>query len=175
VGSTFDVYAAMIEKRKNEAADEQEIRDMNGDFHRAVEDKEAKKALAYVNWLRCVLPDVVKLAKGVKQPPDTQPVVEHIYNTCKADPKFADKLRKECFTTRNDDQKKGGDFNVLVNRMSGDARDLEAINDCFRRANKGFALKELEAVAKVFIKYNDARGKVREEMKKVKDELSDKK
>jgi hypothetical protein len=173
VKSTFERYTATIEKRKQEAADEQEIRDMHGDFHKVIEDKEAAKALAYFNVIRCAIPDLVKLARGITKPPDTQPVVERIYNTCKADPKFADKLRKDCFLARNDHTKKTGDFHLVANRMSGDARDLEAINDCFRRANKGFAREETEAVAKVFIKYAEARGKVRQEMARVKKEFSE--
>jgi hypothetical protein len=171
--STFERYAAIIEKRKNEAADEQEIRDMNGDFHKLVEEKDAAKALDYFNLLQCAVPDLAKMAKGIKKPPDTQPVVEYIYNTCKANPKYADKLRKDCFATRKDNKKKTGEFNLVANRMAGDPRDLEAINDCFRRANQGFAREEIEAVAKVFIKYAEARGKVRQEMGKVKAELAD--
>jgi hypothetical protein len=173
VRSTFEVYAAVIEKRKNEAADEQEVRNMNGDFHKVVEEKDAKLALEYFNLITCAVPDLPKMARKITKPPDTQPLVEYIYNTCKANPKFADKLRKECFATRKDNQKKTGEYNLLVNRMAGDMRDLEAINDCFRRANKGFALGEIEAVAKVFIKYAEARGKVKAEMAKVKHQLAD--
>jgi len=174
VRGSFERYTSMIEKRKNEAANEQEIRNMNGDFHRLIEDKDAPKALAYFNLITCAVPDVVKLARGISKPPDTQPVVEYIYNTCKADPKYAEKLRKECFATANQNQKKTGDFHMMVQKMAGDARDLEAINDCFRRANHGFAQAELEDVAKTFAKYkNEAVGKVKAEMAKAKQELAD--
>ncbi len=173
VRTTFERYAAVIEKRKNEASDEQEIRNMHGDFHKALEEKDAKLALEYFNLISCAVPDVTKMARKITKLPDTQPLVEYIYNTCKADPKFADKLRKECFATRKDNQKKGGDYPLVLNRMSGDTRDLDAINDCFRRANKGFAAEEIEAVAKVFVKYAESRGKVREEMRKVKQQFAD--
>jgi hypothetical protein len=179
VQTTFERYAATIDRRKNEAADEQEVRAMNADFHNAVENKDSPKALPYVNFLICAIPDLVKNAKALPKPPDTQPVLDHIFKSC-VDPKldqksavaYADKLRKECFAQRNDNQKKGPEFNVLVNKMAGDSRDLEALNDCFRRSNRGFAREEIEAVAKVFIKYNDARGKVRAEVGKVKEELA---
>jgi hypothetical protein len=179
VQTVFERYAATIDRRKNEAADEQEVRAMNADFHNAVENKDSPKALPYVNFLICAVPDLVKQAKALPKPPDTQPVVDHIFKGC-VDPKidqktavaYADKLRKQCFPQRNDNQKKTGDYNVLVNKMAGDARDLEALNACFRRSNRGFAREEIEAVAKVFIKYNDARGKVRAEVGKVKEELT---
>lgn len=179
VQTTFERYAATIDRRKNEAADEQEVRAMNADFHNAVENKDSPKALPYVNFLICAVPDLVKNAKALPKPPDTQPVLDHIFKSC-VDPKldqksavaYADKLRKECFAQRNDNQKKGPEYNVLVNKMAGDSRDLEALNDCFRRSNRGFAREEIEAVAKVFIKYNDARGKVRAEVGKVKEELA---
>ncbi len=181
VQTVFERYAATIDRRKNEAADEQEVRAMNADFHNAVENKDSPKALPYTNFLICAVPDLVKSAKGLAKPPDIQPVLDHIFKSC-VDPKldqksavsFADKLRKECFAQRNDNQKKGPEYNVLVNKMAGDARDLDALNDCFRRSNRGFAREEIEAVAKVFIKYNDARGKVRAEVGKVKEELAGK-
>jgi hypothetical protein len=182
VQTVFERYAATIDRRKNEAADEQEIRAMHGDFHNTVDNKDAAKALAYFNLMSCAVPELAKKAKSITKPPDVQPVVKHIYDSC-VDPKtdqkaavaFADKLRKECFAQRNDNQKKTGDYALYQNRMAGDARDLDAINDCFRRANRGFAREEIEAVAKVFIKYSDARGKVRAEVGKVKEEFSTRK
>jgi len=173
VRSSFERYTAIIEKRKNEASDEQEVRNMNGDFHKLIEEKDAKLALEYFNLIQCAVPDLAKMARGVTKPPDTQPLVEFIYNTCKGDPKYADKLRKDCFATRKDNQKKTGEFHLVAGRMAGDPRDLEAINDCFRRANKGFAREEIELVAKVFVKYAEARNGVRQQMAKVKQELAD--
>ncbi len=145
---------------------------MNGDFHKLVDEKDPPKALDYFNLLSCAVPDLAKMARKVSKPPDTQPLVEYIYNTCKADPKYADKLRRDCFATRQDNQKKTADFHLVANRMSGDPRDLDAINDCFRRANQGFGREEIEAVAKVFVKYAEARGKVRAEMGKLKQQLT---
>lgn len=170
---TFIKYADKINQRKQEASNEQEIRNANGDFHMVVEQQDAPKALAYFNLINCAVPDLVKSAKALKKPPDTQPVVEYIYNTCKADPTYADKLRGECFDKRNDNLKKTKGYKAVVYRMSGDPRDLEAINDCFRRANSGFAAAEYKEIAEVFVKYRNARGKVLETLGELKKKFAE--
>jgi hypothetical protein len=170
VKGVFERYRETIDKRKQEAADEQEIRNANGDFHNSIDNKEAKKALAYFNILNCAIPDLAKKVKSVKQPPDAQAVVEHIYNTCKADPpKFANLLRKECFAKREENLKKTADFALVQSRMAGDPRDMDAINDCFRRANAGFAADELKAIAEIFVKYHNAREEIKKALGKLKE------
>jgi len=113
------------------------------------------------------------MVRAIKAVPDTQPVVEYIYNTCKAGPAYADTLRKKCFVQRNKSTKKTAEFNQAVYKMSGDPRDLEAINDCFRRASKGFSEDELKAIAQVFIKYRNARKQILEVGAKIKRELKE--
>jgi hypothetical protein len=170
VKGPFERYRDTIDKRKQEAADEQEIRNANGDFHNSVDNKEAKKALAYFNILDCAIPELAKKLKTVKQPPDAQAVVEYIYNTCKADPlKYANVLRKECFGKREENQKKTPDFAVVQNRMAGDPRDMDAINDCFRRANAGIAQDELKSIAEIFVKYHNAREEIKKALGKLKE------
>jgi hypothetical protein len=175
VKTVFERYSATIDKRKQEAADEQDIRNFNGDFHNSANDKESGKSLVYFNILKCAVPDLVKMAKGIKQPPDTQPLVEYIYNTCKGEPvKTANLLRKECFKQRNENTKKTTDFSLVAQRMAGDPRDLEAINDCFRRANAGFAVDEMKAIAEVFVKYHNAREEIKKAVGKLKEQSSGK-
>jgi hypothetical protein len=175
VKTVFERYSATIDKRKQEASDEQEIRNANGDFHNSANDKESGKALVYFNILKCAVPDLIKMAKAIKQPPDTQPLVEYIYNTCKAEPvKTANLLRKECFKQRSENTKKTTEFALVGQRMAGDPRDLEAINDCFRRANAGFAVDELKAIAEVFVKYHNAREEIKKAVGKLKEQSSGK-
>ncbi len=170
---TFTKYADKINQRKQEASNEQEIRNAKQLLIYGPEGRDAPKALAYFNLINCAVPDLVKSAAALKKPPDTQPVVEYIYNTCKADPKYADKLRGECFEKRNENLKKTADYRKVVYRMSGDPRDLEAINDCFRRANRGFAAAEYKEIAEVFVKYRNARGKVLETLGELKKKFAE--
>jgi hypothetical protein len=180
VASVFTTYADKISLRKKEAADEQEIRDSHSHFHQAyfggrwASVSDTPKAVAYFNIINCALPDLLKEIKKINKPPDTQYVVETIYKTCKNDSTFADKLRKECFAKRNQSIKRDKKFKSAAFKMSGDDRDLYAINDCFKRANHGFAFEELKAVAEVFGKYrNKARGKILQAVAKVKQELAE--
>ena len=165
VRTTFMTYADKIDERKGEAKSEQEVRNMANAFHMAHDNPDVlPKALEYYNILKCAIPDLDKAIKAIKKPPDTQPVVEYIYESCKKDEYkagYADKLRKECFEQRKTilDVKDKGFKNAVYN-MAGDNRDTMAVDMCFNETNKGFDYKELEAVAKVFIKYNNARGEI---------------
>jgi hypothetical protein len=176
VKTAFETYASTIDKRKQEAADEQEIREASADFHQLPEKKDAPKALAYFNILNCAIPELAKKAKAITKPPDTQPVAEYIYENCVkkgVDPKpFAATLHK-CFGTRNENQKKTPDFFLVAHRMAGEAeqRDLSAINDCLRMATHGFAFDELKAVGEAYVKYFQAREEMKKPLKKIQEEL----
>ena len=175
VRTTFLTYAAKIDTRKGEALNEQEVRNMANAFHMAHDNADMQpKALEYYSILKCAIPELDKEVKAVSKPPNTQPVVEFIYNSCKEDPKFADKLRLECFDKRKEvlDPKDKG-FKEAVYKMAGDNRDTMAVDHCFTESNKGFDYVELEAVAKVFIKYNNARGEILKALAKVKQELAE--
>lgn len=170
----FMAYANKIEKRKGEALIEAEIRKAQNDFHMAVDNMDgAEKALMYWNILKCAIPDLYTKVKKISKPPDSQPVVEYVYETCKADAKFADKLRKECYEQRNANVEKDAEFKKAVYQMSGDNRDGFAIEDCFKRANRGFDLEELTAVAKAFVEANKAHASVLNQLAEVKKELAD--
>ncbi len=173
VRTTFLAYAAKIDLRKGDATNEQEVRNMANEFHMANENPDTPKALEYYNLLKCAIPDLDAAIKAIKKPPNTQPVVEYIYNTCKEDPEYADKLRKECFDLRKANVEKDKGFKTAVYNMSGDNRDTMALSHCFTETNKGFDYKELEAVAKVFITYNNSRGGILKSLAKVKAEMAD--
>lgn len=183
IQQVFTAYAKLIDKRKDEAADEQEIRNAHADFHKVMYGggggmasvADTPKAVAYFNILKCAVPDLVKNVRKVTKPPDSQYVVEYIYNTCKDDKgKFADVLRKECFAKRNQESMRTNEFKMVADKMSGDDRDLYAINDCFKRANHGFAFEELKAIAEVFGTYrNKARGDILKAIERVKQEINE--
>jgi hypothetical protein len=181
VQATFTTYAKKIEQRKQTAVDEREIRESHSHFHQVIGNSggfasvtDTPKAVAYFNILDCAIPDLVKAARKVKRAPDTQYVVEYIYKTCKKDTSFADKLRKECFAQRNSSSMRSPKFKAVARQMAGDDRDLYAIDDCFKRANHGFAFDELKAVAEVFGKYrNKGRKQIMDAVQKVKEELAE--
>lgn len=180
VQTAYTVYAKKIEQRKQQAADEQEIRTGNSHFHQVIAASggwasvtDTPKAVAYFNILKCAVPDLVAAARKVTRAPETQYVVEYIYNTCKKDPKFADKLRDECFKQRNSTTMRTPEFKMVAQKMSGDDRDSYAIDDCFKRANHGFAFEELKGVAEAFGKYrNKGRRQIMDAVQKVKEELT---
>jgi len=177
VKTTFLTYAAKIDHRKGEAKNEQEVRNLANAFHMAHDNPDVlPKALEYYNILKCVIPELDKQVKVVKKPPNTQPVVEYIYENCKADgyKEFSKKLHTECYEQRNviTDVKDRG-FKEAVYQMAGDNRDTMAVDHCFNETNKGFDYVELEAVAKVFIKYNNARGEILKALAKAKQEVAD--
>ena len=177
IKTTFMAYANKIDQRKGEATNEQEVRNLANAFHMAHDNPDVlPKALEYYTILKCAIPDLDKSVKEVKKAPNTQPVVEYVYETCKADgyKEYAKKLHTECFEQRKSitDLKDKG-FKEAVYQMAGDNRDTMALDLCFTETNKGFDYVELEAVAKVFIKYNNARGEILKALAKAKQEVAD--
>ncbi len=179
VSKTFMNYARRIDKRKKTAEAEREVKKCATDFHMAYEGEATDKALAYWNIINCVVPDLPENVRKIKKGPDTQYVVEYIYNNCvkkDVEPKpLADKIRKECYEKRATAEvdKKDPKYKEGLRYLSGDNRDQAAILACFKKANRGFDRAELKAVAEVFIEYNNARGSVLQQLEKVKKELAD--
>jgi hypothetical protein len=181
--TVFTNYANKIAKRKAEAIIEQDIRDAHKDFHTLLVGggggggfasvQETPKALMYYNIMKCVIPDLPQLAKKLKKPPDSQPIVD-LYHKCKADPNFANKIRRECYAQRNSEVQRTAEFKAVAYKMAGDDRDLNAINYCFDKVNHGFAFEELKAIAEAFGRYrNKARAKILQAVQKVKEELAE--
>ena len=178
VSKIFMNYARRIDKRKKTAAAERDVKKCATDFHSAYEGEATDKALAYWNIINCVVPDLPANVRKIKKGPDTQYIVEYIYNNCvkkDVEPKLlADKIRKECYDKRNENvDKKDANYKEALRYLSGDNRDQAALEACFKKANRGFDRAELKAVAEVFIEYNNARGTVLQQLEKVKKELAD--
>ena len=180
IKTAFETYANKIDKRKAEAIVEQEIREAHRDFHTVIGSgggfvgpTDSPKAVMYYSIMKCVIPDLDKLARKLTKPPDSQPIVD-LYHECKKDPNFANKIRRECYEKRNEITMRTPEFKAVALKMSGDDRDLNAINDCFTRVNHGFAFEELKGIAEAFGKYrNEARNNILKAVQKVKDELAD--
>jgi hypothetical protein len=180
VKNTFTTYANTISQRKEEASVEQEIRNAHKDFHSVLANgggwapvQDTPKAMEYFNIMQCLIPDLVSLARKIKNPPDSQPIVD-LYFKCKADAGFANKIRRECYAQRNQTSMRSKEFKLVASKMSGDDRDLNTINYCFTKANTGFAFEELKAVAVVFGKYrNQARGNILKVMSDYKKEFGE--
>ena len=185
VRKVFLAYARRIDKRKKTAAAEREIKKAGEQFHLAYEyGGDVDKALIWWNIMNCAVPELPVNVRKIKKGPDTQYAVQYISSQCyKKDVKdkemvdpipFANKVRKECYEKRNVVvDKKDKEFKEGLRYMSGDNRDLQGINYCFKRANQGFDRAELKAVAEVFVEYNKARGSVLQQLEAVKKELAD--
>jgi hypothetical protein len=181
LSDVFMTYANKIDKRKQEAIVEQEIRNAHKDFHTLMSGgggglapvQDTPKAVMYYNIMKCVIPDFDKVVRKLTKPPDSQPIVD-LYHECKKDPEFANKIRRECYAKRNENPMRSPEFRAAANKMSGDDRDLNAINYCFKKVNHGFAFEELKAIAEAFGKYrNEARANILKAVQKVKEELSE--
>ncbi|MCC6746649.1 MAG: hypothetical protein IT371_03260 [Deltaproteobacteria bacterium] len=168
VKSVFDGYANKLDSRKQLAANEQAILAASAAFHDA-QQSDQTKSWGYVSLLACAVPDLPKMAAKVQKAPDTQLLIEHIFKTCKAEPSYADKLRKECYAGL-EGGKKHPAHAAVHKKMAGDDRDRSALEDCFKRANKGFFDKDLNEVGQAWVKYREARKAVLDEVAKYKDE-----
>ena len=180
VKMAFEAYANKIEGRKQEAMVEQEIRQAHRDFHSVIltdgswsSVADTPKAVMYYNIMNCVIPDFIKEVRKINKPPDSQPIVD-LYHKCKADPSFANKIRRECYEQRNATSMRTKEFKLMAQKMCGDDRDLNTINYCFRKANHGFAFEELKGVAEAFGRYrNKAKASILKEVQKIKEELAE--
>ena len=179
VRKAFTAYASRIDGRKKITASEQEVGKCGAAFHAAYDGEITDDVLAYWNILNCAIPDLPAAVRKVKKGPNTQHIVEYVYNNCvkkgvDALP-LADKIRKECFHKRKTlTNKKDKGFKEGVRYLSGDSRDRLAISACFKKANGGFDGKELKAVALAFVSYRAARGLVLEQLAKVVKEIEGK-
>lgn len=151
----FERYIERLAAVREQTAREQALLAAARVFHGAARTDPRATAAGYVHALHCAIPALPRMAQQVRQPPDTQALVEHIYNGCKADPRFAAKLRDACASAlgdREDDR-----LVVLVQRrMSGDDRDVSALEDCFRRAGRDAFGDALDAVGKGWVDYRNA-------------------
>ncbi|MBW2736988.1 MAG: hypothetical protein JRH20_31785, partial [Deltaproteobacteria bacterium] len=169
--TAFDSYVKKMELAGATALAEKEICAANEAFH-AAEQTDSAKTVGYVNLLSCVMPDLAKKVRGLKQPPDVQPVVEFFQAEIKKDVvALADKLRKECYpqlTTLSRIKQ----HQMLFKTMSGDMRDGSALKYIFKRANRGIFKTSLDAIGKAFTDYRNGVIKVRQvadKFKKTKD------
>lgn len=169
IGALKGAFSPYIDKmvlRKDLAAAEKEIMAAAAAFH-SQDPGQMELAAQYVNLLVCAIPDLVKSAKAINKAPDIQPVVEHIFKVCRDDTTYADTLRKTCFPKMKDP--KSSDFNIIFNKMTTDDRDVQALNWCFNRANKGFFGAELNNIGKAFVASRNAYKSVLDEVAKYKE------
>ncbi|MFH1132374.1 MAG: zinc ribbon domain-containing protein, partial [Pseudomonadota bacterium] len=149
VKSSFDSYVKKLEVSKDAAAQEKEILEASPAFH--VEDKETfHLAVGYLNFLLCVYPDLPLVARDVKNPPNMQPFIDFVLESCKKDSAFADNLRVTCYPKLKETTKPK-EWDAIVRKMSGDNRDNGAMELCFKWANKGFFDADLDAIGKTFV------------------------
>lgn len=154
--TAIGTLAGYLDQRKEQTANEQLILDGNAAFH-LVEGGDPIKAAGYYRVIKCAVPTFDKMVQTLKAgEPDTQPLVEFVYNTCKENPAFADTLRKECIGKFNEIDVPN-EFKTVRAKMAGDDRDHAAIEDCFKRANKQQGTDEWDAVGKGWVNYTNGQ------------------
>jgi len=164
-------YANQLRLRREQVINEKEILKLAGAFHKAYEDKKvaaSDKPLSYWNVLRCAVPDLVVKVRKIKKPPDTQPVVEHFYHQCVkkgvASRPAANKLRG-CYDSNNGGtDQKDKQYLLALRNLSGDDRDMMAIDACFKKDGQAVVGQTLEAVGKAFQRYRQARKAIQDRM-----------
>ncbi|MBK8481710.1 MAG: hypothetical protein IPL40_11105 [Proteobacteria bacterium] len=152
----FASYIKRLAAVREQTAREQVLLSAARTFHgagRSANDRAI--AAGYVHALHCAIPALPRMAQQVRQAPDTQALVEHIYNSCKEDPRFASKLCDDCAAALADQRPER--LTILVQRrMSGDDRDVSALEDCFRRAGRDAFGGALDAIGKTWVDYRNA-------------------
>lgn len=157
--TAFLAYIKKMEMAAQYAANEKEIIAANAAFHDPDQTDRAK-SVGYVNLLLCAVPDLDKKVKAIKDPPNVQPVVEYFKEQLKVNlVAFADKLRKECHPQLKTIAE-AKLHKLIVKKMSGDARDGDALRWTFKKASKGVFKKTLDAIGKGFTDYRNAVIKV---------------
>jgi hypothetical protein len=85
-----------------------------------------------------------------------------LFNSCK-DPAFVDTALNTCSKVADDKSEKAdGRFKSSLKKFGADDRDLQAWDDCFRKARKGEKQDSLATFGKAWVDYIQAGGKVRE-------------
>lgn len=157
--TAFGGYIKKMEMAAQFAANEKEIIAANAAFHDP-DQTDRPKSVGYVNLLVCAVPDLDKKIKAIKDAPNVQPVVEYFKEQLKANlVSFADKLRKECHPQLKTIAE-AKIFKLAVKKMSGDARDGDALRWTFKKASKGVFKSSLDAIGKGFTDYRNAVIKV---------------
>jgi hypothetical protein len=167
VKSIFTSYIDKLDKRKDVAKNEQDVIKANNAFH-SQETKNMDLSSAYVNFLLCLIPELPTEAKKIKKAPDSQPVVDLIYQNCKKDPNWADEMRKKCHAQLKETARAKA-FGLIHQKLAGDARDVQSIEYCFKKVNRGFFNEDLNAIGKAFVEARNANAPVKEQYKKYKE------
>ena len=170
--TVFQTYVAKLKTRSTQAANEKTLMDASAAFHTDDAAKVAQ-AVGYMMVMHCAVPDLAKMARKVRKAPDTQKLIEFLFETCKSDKTFADKLRGgECFGKMKEfaeDPTKPKWYAGVKKKFAGDDRDRQALDYCFKKANRGFFFKELSAIGKSWVKYRAKRKAIMAEIEKYKE------
>lgn len=160
--TAFEKYVEKMQQAAETAAAEKEILAANEAFH-AAEQTDTAKTVGYVNLIACTVPELDKKVRGIKQPPDVQPVVDYFQAELKEKKvvPLANKLRKECYPQLST-LSRIKQHQLIFKKMSGDMRDGQALKYIFKRANRGFFKIHLDAIGSTFTDYRNGVIKVRQ-------------
>lgn len=126
-------------------------------WHSFAGGKPGNDVIAYDRFLHCAVPGVDKMKDG-------QAVVEFLFNSCKQ-PAYLDKLQNVCgkeVTAEGVVQTPTPGFKTAVGKLAADDRELQAFDDCLRKARKSKRSDDSGDVGKAWLAYMEAGRKVRE-------------
>lgn len=167
-------YARRLARRSSVAAADKKLLAQGTAFHLAHDGKAGYAgALAYWNVLSCVMPDLAGQVRKIKKPPDTQYVVEYIYNRCGkrgvAPKAMAPKIRA-CFARRHRIKDiKNPKFRLGLKMLSSDNRDLMALKHCFKTVNRDLVARDVAPMRAAFEGYRKARQQLQNRMQQLKE------
>lgn len=147
-------WAERAKSRGAQRDAEKKITAAGNAFHSVAGDA-PPEAVAYDRFLRCAFSNLDRFADG-------QALVENLFNSCK-DPAFVDKMLNTCSKVAGaKGEKADARFKGSLKKFGEDDRDMQAWDDCFRKARKGAKQDDLATFGKAWVDYLQAGGKVRE-------------
>ncbi|MSP59732.1 MAG: hypothetical protein EXR72_05210 [Myxococcales bacterium] len=153
LGSGITSWAERAKGRGEERNAEKKIEQAGTAFH-ATAGKAVSEAIAYAGFLRCVAPEIDKMA-------DAQPLLQLLFEECKK-PEFVAKIRTQCaklvIATEGKEDKA---FKDLFKKFGADDRELQAFHDCFKKSRKAGKQDDLSPFGKAWVSYMETSGAVR--------------
>lgn len=147
-------WASKAKSRSGDRDIEKKLQAAGTSFH-AVDGKPSVDALAYEKVLRCVFPqlDTIK---------ETQEILQLLFESCKK-LEFVARLHGECGQLVNQKANLVEDktFKASLARFGADDRDMQALDDCFRKSRKGKKGEDSTSVGQAWVEYMTERSAVR--------------
>lgn len=155
LGAAFDEWAKVAPQQVTEREIGKKLNDAGTAWHGHPGGKPPNDVIRYDRFLRCVVPSLDAMKTG-------QDLVQHIAGKMK-DQAFLNRINTDCGKELIADPPGALDKNFAKAhaKLAADDRDVQALDDCMRRARKGKRKDDFEAVGKAWVAYIDAGKKLK--------------